>query len=381
MIRRIVVMICLGAGLSVGTAGAASSDLTRTSGPNTYFNRPGADLATHDRELRECLVLAAAAQQPQGAAVGGNMMSMILQEAIMNEMTKHLTSVAVTTNTENCMVVRGWRVVQVAPETADALAKLDQPDLAAQLSEWVGAVSPQGAVLRQWSNDLSERATVKFRAAAWSRTLSLSLRALDQSHDPKLPQPSEYSAWSEKDATRTLKPDQIAAVSASDGVIIFHVTGASLGNGDGIVFRNETAEAAEQQPNVIAGRADTGNFQRSAWFVFRAPPGRWKIESFSVARGYLVVNLCLGAPSFEVHAGDVIYAGSFDYASQKFAPDLSLDPVRQWLGSRWSERVKPAVYVNGDRGICAGTYIYNYEIEGAGYQPGYNWGGATAATR
>jgi hypothetical protein len=58
------------------------------------------------------------------------------------------------------------------------------------------------------------------------------------------------------------------------------------------------------------------------------------------------------------------------------APDLSLDPVRQWLGSHWTDRVRPAVYVNGDRGACAGTYIYAYEIEGVGYQSGYAWGGA-----
>jgi hypothetical protein len=376
MTRRVPVVLCLWWVLWAAAAAAAPIDLSRTSGPNSYFNRPGADLATHDRELRECLVMAAAAHQPQGAVVSLNVLGAAVEAGLLSAEEKRKTAVAIGANTENCMVVRGWRVVQVAPESALDLAKLNQADLAARLSGWVGAAAPPGTVLRQWSNALADRATVRFRAEAWSGALSLSVQALDRSHDPNLPKPSDYSARTAEDAAVALKAGEIATAPPNQAVVIFRIIGANLRNGSGLALRRDAN--ADGQPTVIYGNVDTGNFKSTQWFVYKVPPGRWRIESFSVARDYFVVNLCLGSPSFDVHAGDVVYAGTFDYAAQHMTPDLSLDPLRQWLGSRGTDRMRPAVYVNGDRGACAGTYIYAYEIDGVGYQPGYEWGGAAA---
>jgi hypothetical protein len=376
--RWIALATCLGLSLWTAAATAAPIDLSRTSGPNTYFNRPGANLAIHDLELRECLVMASAARQPQGTAVGLNVMGAVVTQGLLDAQAEYKSVVAIGANTENCMVVRGWRVVQVTADTAETVARLNQPDLAAWLRPRVGAASPPGIVLRQWSNALTDRATVRFRAEAWSGTLSLSLRALDRSHDPQLPKPSGYTAWGAKDAARVLKADELATAPSNEAVIIFRITGAGYRTGSGLTFRRDTATGGDGQPTVFEGNVDIGNFQNAQWFVFRAQPGRWRIESFSVARDAFVVNLCLGSPSFEARAGDVIYAGAFDYAAQSLEPDLSLDPLRQWLGNHWTDRVRPAAYVNGDRSPCAGTYIYAYEIDGAGYQPGYNWGGAGA---
>ena len=66
-------------------------------------------------------------------------MAALITQGLLDAEANFKSVVAIGANTENCMVVRGWRVVQVSADTAESIAKLNQPDLAARLSPWVGA--------------------------------------------------------------------------------------------------------------------------------------------------------------------------------------------------------------------------------------------------
>ena len=85
------------------------------------------------------------------------------------------------------------------------------------------------------------------------------------------------------------------------------------------------------------------------------------------------LNFCLGSPSFEVKAGEIVYAGSFDLSASVFEPNMDLAPAKSWLADP-SKTVLAATYVNGSQGRCSNNTIYALEINGAPFEPGYGWG-------
>src|SRR5580704_7417689 len=150
--------------IAFGSASLADpANLTKASGSKTYFNRPGADMATHDREVGECLALATHEHQPSAGISPSFLVNSFLSEEMAAK-----SAVALSSNTENCMVVRGWRVVAIPQDEADAIAKLDRASQAQQLSQWVGAAAPHGDIVRVWANDFADAATIKYKTAPWT---------------------------------------------------------------------------------------------------------------------------------------------------------------------------------------------------------------------
>jgi hypothetical protein len=88
--------------------------------------------------------------------------------------------------------------------------------------------------------------------------------------------------------------------------------------------------------------------------------------------GGIELNFCLGSPSFEVKAGEVVYAGQLDMKQDRLVPNFALEPVTAWLaGAKAAARLRPAGYTNGSRGTCAPNSIYALEFEGAPFEQGY----------
>jgi hypothetical protein len=122
----------------------------------------------------------------------------------------------------------------------------------------------------------------------------------------------------------------------------------------------------------MAGRFQ--NPREPTWFVYAVPPGRWRIGWSNF------LSYCLGSPSFEIKAGEAVYAGTFHIEGPTLAPDLDLAPAKAYLGGPSAETLRAAVYRNGERGSCMGlSHDYALEFPGAPFAPGYSWGGAAAA--
>jgi hypothetical protein len=154
-------------------------------------------------------------------------------------------------------------------------------------------------------------------------------------------------------------------------------------NGQAISFNRE-GTAKDNYPSRTDHRPDSfaaGQIP-SIWhhggsymFAFAVPAGRWRVNYIA---SWIVLNFCLGSPSFDVAAGDVVYAGAFDFSGQYLGPDLDLAPAKAWLaGLPQALTVRPAVYLNGSLGVCGNNEIYALEVKGAPFEPGYVWGGAT----
>jgi hypothetical protein len=365
---------------------ADPANLTKSSTGNAYFNRPGADMATHDAELRECLLLAARMSQP-GLYVGGaSVLSAAIEGGIAGMLVGASDNVAVRANAENCMVVRGWRVVSIPEAEAASIAALDQPGQAAMLKDWVGAADPHGAIIRKWANDAAVGSTTKFvRGALFGKAnLSFTARNKARDADEKPPTPENISIWRRLDGLgKDSKPQDLSAIPNDKTIIVFEIKGTGLRYGDTISFRrlgpdaDTPARVADKQPDLMWGYDNWVWQSKGKWYAYVVPPGRWRMEVITDITGQFDLSLCLGSPYFEAKAGDVIYAGTFDMSQDYTGPDLNLEAAKDWLGraSPAATAIKPAVYVNGSRGRCRGAYMYNYEIKDAPYADGYVWGG------
>src|SRR5687768_14606467 len=129
--------MALAATASVATPAFAGADLTRSTGGYTYFNKPGADLEIHDAELRACVAEARKTSQPDtnsGAGAGYGLIGALVAAVVEGAIDAMHERRGVAANIENCMVVKGWRVVRMPEEEGAILAAMDQPGRANQMA-------------------------------------------------------------------------------------------------------------------------------------------------------------------------------------------------------------------------------------------------------
>lgn len=374
----------------------AKADLPQESGVHlarmtlgfTYYNRVGATLGEHDTDVEACVGQAASTRSfdeviNNGASMGlaGAIIGGVMQNAYWHG--------TVGAGLENCMVVRGWRVVRLADADGQALAALQQADLREKLDAWIGAESPPGEVVRLWANDAANAAIPRFAIRpAHTNDGQLSLKAATGKILPDVekpaPPPAAKVTLDKTWARKPLKPAEIGQARPDAGVLIARIAGVSGRNGNGVWFGRPgpdpltTAASVDHAPDVAGFFVGTlfakeeGNF-----LILQVPPGRWRMSGLGVAP---ILNLCLGSPSLEVKAGEVIYLGSFDFSASALGPDLELAPVRTLLaGLPSAGTVKPASYVNGSTALCGDPGMYAFEVPGAPFERGYAFGGARAA--
>lgn len=337
----------------------------------TYFNRPGSDLAAHNAELVECLSIAALVTSEDERAIeqSPGLVSGILVPLIVGEMTRGTRPAAI----ENCMVVRGWRVVRLPDAEGEPLSVLNPDSLTEQLQAWIGSDEPRGDIVRFWNNDAARASTDRYelRPGATNRgSLSVSMLGdqrivpIDRTLTPSITVDQLPRSVSAR-ALSNLRPGAAA-------VIVF-LKNASPRNGVGISF--ERVSPAGGDNTLLAW---SHGFSRrngdGVWRAFIVPPGRWRMS------GLHALSLCLGSPGFEVDGGEIVYAGTFDLGAETLGPDLDLTAVRSWLSVEPSlvSRVRAARYTNGWTGTCGGSSIYALEVPGASFREGYTWGSARA---
>jgi hypothetical protein len=343
----------------------------------TYYNLPGATQADHDTVVAEC---AKEALKVRSIDSQVNFSGGLLVDALSSAYNRGVFGAAL----ENCMVVRGWRVVSLPEAEGKTLAKLSAGDLAVQLAPWIGADDPHGNVVRVWGNDAANAAVTRFAIRPdHTNDGLLSLKAATASDLAKIelpaqPQPPKIK-FDAKWPTKPLKPEQFSGLMPEAAIIVVDVKGLSGKNGIGISLTRmgpdkETSASpidhAPDQLNALVGllaAKKEGNF-----VALEVPPGQWRISSMGVMP---VLSFCLGAPSFSVAPGEIVYAGAFDLSAADLGPDLSLDAPKAWLaGQPAADAIRPAVYTNGSQGPCGYNDIYALEIKGAPFEPDYHWG-------
>ncbi|MCX7357475.1 MAG: hypothetical protein NT015_04925 [Alphaproteobacteria bacterium] len=149
--------------LALITTAAAETTLTGPSAGYTFFNRPGATIEDHNTAVLGCHELVQDVRvnrrstTTSGPAGGWGIATAATVDAIANVTASRRTY---TAGVENCMVVRGWRVVRMAQPAGVALDAQPAAAIREHLSMQVGAETPQGEVVRTFNNDMMIAGTV-----------------------------------------------------------------------------------------------------------------------------------------------------------------------------------------------------------------------------
>jgi hypothetical protein len=374
-------------------AGPGVMDLTQVYSGYTYYNRPGADARAQDTDLKYCRSIAILGVQPSEKAA--------LTNAVVAEALIGLAGVAATTgktlleinrgiaaNIEDCMIVRGWRVVQLPNREGERLSKLDTASLRVQLGAWIGGDPPHGEIVRAWDDDLANGNTIKFReaGAVTHRSLSLVAQAKDLDAPPKRPPAGPQHPGSARQPN-SLDARSLAGVSLGpdDAVIIARIRHPGVDQGLGVELERIGPDAdtpawyTDQRPfDLLVGKSAAFSTADGEIYAYVVPAGAWRLASLPWG-----VGLCFGAPAFTAKGGDVVYAGAFDFTADDIGPDMDLAPARALLKEAPSlvARLRAAEWVNGHTSLCRGTYFYAYEIKGAPTREGYVRGNAPLARR
>jgi hypothetical protein len=182
---------------------------------------------------------------------------------------------------------------------------------------------------------------------------------------------------------RATDADEIAALPSDATLVVVRVYGEAAA---GLVFVRADAAANDARNDSLMVQAPVPRRRtpsRERTLVFAVPPGHWRITAVTPSVPVLT-SFCLGAPEFEVNAGEVVFAGSFGFGESGPRLDMSLDPARTALAAApgLAERVRAAVYTNGHTFECGApaSYLYAYEIDAAPFHEGYELGSRAQPT-
>lgn len=264
------------------------------------------------------------------------------------------------------MIAKGWRVVALGDDEGKRLAGLPAPEFVAAAEPLVGAMEPPGVVVRSWNNQAlrpAEVTTASLPRRPSDRQLSARAYADTKPSPPmQTPMGTPYRidrGW----PTRPLDPAAPAEAPPNAGYVALHVNGPAIGIGR--IDPKTEALASDGGPAIIGG-GSTQPFPKKdgRWFLYAVPPGRWTITNYGS------LSFCLGAPAFEVKAGEVVYAGAFETAGAHLGPDLALEPVQAYLGPVLGAKVRSAAYTNGWTLPCrSNAAAYVLELEGSIQRP------------
>lgn len=380
----------LAVAMAVAATPVCATDLAKSSEGYTYFNKPGAQVAVHDADVRDCKVKAGRLHQPDTSApVYAPGLAGAIGAAIGKAIVMAMNDAkARPVNVENCMVVKGWRVVALDPVAGEAADKLETAAKVARMTPLIGAAEPEGTIVRVFANDAASNQTAGMFSPA-RNTIKSALSVDAMGDPPESDKPTKEKAAPAPKLAKSARPpsplkaEQLGEIPADSALIVVNVQGTGAFS---VTFERQGPDArtpawADGRPGSflaaqpIKATATAGGAQGTT-HVFAVPPGRWKIAHMSA--GLFTVSLCLGAPSFEVAAGDVVYAGSFDPASatNNIGPEMTLEPYRAVFPalSGLGEKMRPASYVNGSTGQCQGAYMYALETSGGSFAEGYGHG-------
>ena len=336
--------------LAASFALATPADLSRASSGGTYFNRPGADPASHDADLKICLAVA-----ENFSPLGSNAWQGVVQGLLAGLQNQQ----AARANIENCMVARRWRVIRLPDDEAAELAKLDHTQIHDRLAAWVGSQAPPGEIVRVWDNDASNTTDIQLKTASYfAPGRSISMAALSPDDFPAVERPRFVKP---KLIMKGLDPRELSGAPPEASIVVVSFVGGNLFHGHAFAFGRQVSAGA--QPEVLL-------LGKPRVYAVRVNPGVWRLEGILGTTASL--SLCLGSPAFEIGPGEVVFAGTFNVYGESLGPDMSPGPAKEILASapELLSRLRPAHWQNGSTAPCSlntefysNVYAYDAPIQ------------------
>lgn len=335
------------AGLFAATTTLAT-DLNTSSEGWIYFHRAGATPAAHAAAVAACATLARQMGSPASqAGLVGALISSLAHDT------------AIAPNVENCMISNGWEVVRLDDTEGTTISHLDQKGQADALAPWVGAQTVHGTIVRRFEplRDVGH-GEVPLGGVLGNRRPSLSAMATPIA--PAAPQ----REWK----LHRINPiTELAKAPAGSAFVVIRMAMSSPPNNMFNAARFDEATLNMHLFSVASPskwRPKPGDYFEKT-YVLAVPPGRWTYF------GPWPMTLCLGAPGFDIAAGEALFLGTFTSGSKDpFAPDMALEPALADLtDADLKARLRAAKWVNGYRYDCNPVpYIYfPYRVDFPGF--------------
>lgn len=130
--------------------------------PGQYYNKPGATRVDYDRDWNACRMIARGSDSP-----AGDQSALIAQQAAMYGVAGGIggaigsaigSAIAEAAqrrvNRRTCLLINGWRIVQVDAGTQARLEKLTDQQRMIAFESAVGEAEPKGVIIR-WRNSFA----------------------------------------------------------------------------------------------------------------------------------------------------------------------------------------------------------------------------------
>jgi hypothetical protein len=284
-----------------------AKDSARDLSDDHFYNRPGATRASYDAAWQRCRLIARGSRTPSGsipysynpalvspiaAGIGGGIGGLIGGAIVEGQQRR--------ANRRNCLLIDGWRMIEVPPATAARLKTMTDDQRATYFNRIVGATQVDGAVTERKSFTQPVDPVFNLDAPVFGPGSVF----LGKKIDPKIPfvlAPGEAAV-----VLAFRRPDALSAGrSALVQLARYDVAGRDL-----LYRRKDWKKTGDKTVyDVAAGSAD-----RKAPYevqVIRVTPGDYVIASTAVVAKIPTASYCFGAPTFHVDPGAVVYLGDF----------------------------------------------------------------------
>ncbi|HYJ52461.1 MAG TPA: hypothetical protein VEW04_04755 [Allosphingosinicella sp.] len=308
-------------------------DAARDLKDSRFYNRPGATRAQYDADWQECRLIARGSRTPSGmvpvyynpavisplAAGAGGAIGGIIAGAIAEGQQRRA-------NRRNCLLIRGWRLVEVPPAEAARVSQMTDEQRSAYFDTIVGAEHVMGSITERTSFSLAHDPALRL--------------------DAPLPRPGSVYFG------RRADPAVPFALAPGEGAVVIayrRPDGGSAGRSGTIDFARYDLAARDlvYQPRDWRRRGDNTTYRMSAASsdrrapyevqVMRVTPGDYVVTGHSVGRLPITTSYCFGAPTFHVGEGEVVYVGDFvPYM------DAELSNGESFFGIAWTSNIEDA---------------------------------------
>ena len=355
------------------TPESIAHDAARDLQDTRFYNRPGATRAQYDADWQECRLIARGSRTPSGtipyyynpavisplaAGIGAGIGGLIAGAIAEGQQRR--------ANRRNCLMIRGWRLVEVPSAQAALVRAMTDEQRSAYFNTIVGAEHVDGNVTERTSFSLAPDpalhldAPVAVPGAVW----------LGRRVDPALP--------------FALAPGEAAMVLA-----FRRPDEGSAGRTGEVQFARYDLAARDlvYQPRDWRRRGDTTTYRMNVIsrdrraplevHVLKVTPGDYVMVG-QVPGPVVVTNtFCFGAPTFHVEAGQIVYVGDFvPYMNVELstgerlftmAYTAHIDDARRTLAAQQpalAEAMTPATIRNRATFACAGIVMDRWDLPG-----------------
>lgn len=349
-----------------------AADAARDLKDSRFYNRPGATRADYDAAWQACRLIARGSRTPSGSVpmfynpamispvaaglaggIGGLIGGAIAQGQQRRE------------NRRECLMARGWRLVEVSDAEAARVGTMSDADRSAYFNGIVGAAEVQGKTT-VWHNGFAEPVPYGLRkpvAIAAPGGLVTGKKV-----DPKVPVTLEPGAAAILIGFRR-PDDESAGKSASVAIARYDAAGSDL------AYRPRDWKKTGDKTSYGLTVKSADKKLPLEYHLIRVTPGDYVVAGAAPGAVAITNSFCLGAPRFSVAAGEVAYLGEFVPYTMTAMPGGERGPAMAWSRNEGDARatlaalqpalvpaMKAAPLTNGATYACSAMEMTMYRV-------------------